>query len=98
MRDLALLLICFIAAEVASAQQYDFQRFSVEEGLPRSGVYCLLEDSRGFLWVGTEGGGLVRFDGRQFQTYTTGNGLPGNTIRSLFEDRDGNIWLGTNGK
>ena len=79
------------------AQQYNFKRFSVEEGLPRSGAYCLLEDSRGFLWVGTEGRGLARFDGRVFKTYTTSNGLSSNTIRCLFEDADGNIWLGTDG-
>ena len=87
----------FLVASQTLAQQYNFKRFSVEEGLPRSGVYCLLEDSRGFLWIGTEGGGLARFDGREFVTYTIGNGLPDNTIRSLFEDADGNIWFGTNG-
>lgn len=87
----------FLAVSQTFAQQYNFKRFSVEEGLPRSGVYCLLEDSRGYLWIGTEGGGLARFDGRDFKTYTVGNGLPDNTIRSLFEDAEGNIWFGTNG-
>ena len=80
-----------------SAQQYNFKRYSVEEGLPRSGVYCVLQDSRGYLWTGTEGGGLSRFDGRQFVTFTIGNGLPDNTIRSLFEDQAGNLWIGTDG-
>jgi ligand-binding sensor domain-containing protein/class 3 adenylate cyclase len=87
----------FLALGQAFAQQYNFKRFSVEEGLPRSGVYCVLEDSRGFLWIGTEGGGLARFDGREFVTYTVGNGLPDNTIRSLYEDAEGNTWFGTNG-
>jgi ligand-binding sensor domain-containing protein/class 3 adenylate cyclase len=49
------------------------------------------------MWIGTEGGGLARFDGREFITYTIGNGLPDNTIRSLFEDADGNLWIGTDG-
>jgi len=79
------------------AQHYNFKQYSVEEGLPRSGIYCLLQDSRGFLWTGTEGGGLSRFDGREFVTFTIGNGLPDNTIRSLFEDKAGNLWIGTNG-
>lgn len=96
-RILLSFLILFTALGSALAQHYNFKRFSVEEGLPRSGVYCLLEDSRGFMWIGTEGGGLARFDGREFVTYTVGNGLPDNTIRSLFEDADGNIWFGTNG-
>lgn len=91
-------LIVLTAIGEGLAQQYNFKRFSVEEGLPRSGVYCLLEDSRGFLWIGTEGGGLSRFDGRKFVTYTTENGLPDNTIRALFEDASGTIWIGTDGR
>ncbi|MCB9205663.1 MAG: hypothetical protein H6603_11845, partial [Flavobacteriales bacterium] len=79
------------------AQQYNFTQFSVEDGLPRSGVTALLEDSRGYLWVGTEGGGLARFDGQSFTNYVLENGLPDNTITCVFEDRSGNIWVGTDG-
>ena len=96
-RFLFIILLTTTSIGHVIAQQYNFKRFSVEEGLPRSGVYCLLEDSRGFLWIGTEGGGLARFDGNEFITYTVGNGLADNTIRSLFEDNDGNIWIGTDG-
>ena len=95
--QVSFILILFLTIAQAVAQQYNFTRFSVEEGLPRSGVYCLLEDSRGFMWIGTEGGGLARFDGREFVTYTIGDGLPDNTIRSLYEDGQGNLWMGTNG-
>ena len=88
------LLIVLLTATSGMAQHYNFKQYSVEEGLPRSGVYCLLQDSRGFLWTGTEGGGLSRFDGKEFVTFTIGNGLPDNTIRSLFEDKAGNLWIG----
>lgn len=92
-------LFFFIQFAVSSwAQQYNFKRFSVEEGLPRSGVYCLLEDSRGFLWIGTEGGGLARFDGKAFRVYTIDDGLADNTVRCMYEDNAGNLWLGTNGQ
>ena len=80
------------------AQQYNFKRYSVEEGLPRSGVYCMLEDSHGFLWIGTEGGGLAQFDGKEFRVYTTNDGLADNTVRCMFQDSDGNLWFGTNGQ
>lgn len=92
-----LLLALITNASPALAQQYNFKRFSVEDGLPRSGVYCILQDSRGYLWVGTEGGGLARYDGQTFETYTISSGLPHNTIRALFEDKEGNLWIGTNG-
>lgn len=96
-RFLFALVWLLLVFSTSIAQQYNFKRFSFEEGLPRSGVYCLLEDSRGFLWIGTEGGGLARFDGNDFVTYTTSDGLSDNTVRCLFEDIDGNIWIGTNG-
>jgi len=77
------------------SQQYFFKRFSIEEGLPQSSVYCLLQDSRGYIWMGTDGGGLSRFDGMKFESFTKSDGLSDNIIRSLFEDSKGNIWIGT---
>lgn len=56
-----------------------------------------MEDSDGFIWVGTEGGGVAVFDGRNFQLYNTYTGLDNNTVRVIFEDKEGNIWLGTDG-
>ena len=77
------------------SQQYFFRKYSVEEGLPQSTVYSIVEDSRGFIWMGTDGGGLSRFDGTKFETFTKADGLSDNVIRSLFEDSRGNIWIGT---
>lgn len=77
------------------SQQYYFRKYSVEEGLPQSSVYCLLQDSRGYVWMGTEGGGVTMFDGIRFVTYTTADGLTDNIVRSLLEDSHGNIWIGT---
>ena len=45
--------------------------------------------------MGTDGGGLSRFDGQKFETFTKSNGLSDNVVRSLFEDNDKNIWIGT---
>ncbi|MFT5279868.1 MAG: ligand-binding sensor domain-containing protein/class 3 adenylate cyclase, partial [Bacteroidia bacterium] len=95
-RFLSTLFFC-ITFFSASAQKYAFTRFSVEEGLPRSGVYCLMEDSDGFIWIGTEGGGVAVFDGREFQLYNTSTGLGNNTVRVLYQDKNDNIWMGTNG-
>jgi ligand-binding sensor domain-containing protein/serine phosphatase RsbU (regulator of sigma subunit) len=77
------------------SQQYFFRRYSIEEGLPQSSVYCLLQDSRRYIWMGTDGAGVSRFDGNKFETFTKLNGLSDNVIRSLFEDSKGNIWIGT---
>ncbi|MDX2247976.1 MAG: two-component regulator propeller domain-containing protein [Bacteroidia bacterium] len=73
------------------------KHFSVEDGLPDAKIRCLLQDSRGFLWIGTENG-LSCFDGRMFRNYFSGEGLDpisGNYITALAEDREGVLWIAT---
>ncbi|PCH52893.1 MAG: hypothetical protein COC22_03455, partial [Flavobacteriaceae bacterium] len=45
--------------------------------------------------MGTEGGGVCRFDGVYFESYDKKKGVAGNIVRSLMEDSKGNIWIGT---
>ncbi len=75
-----------------------FLVFGPDDGLSGPSVNCLLRDSRGFLWAGTESG-LTRWDPqeRRFTRYTTRDGLTGTRIFALTEDRDGNLWIGTYG-
>jgi len=86
-----LLLGCFSI----SAQQNNFKMFSIEDGLPQSEVRSILEDSRGYLWIGTNSGGVARFDGIHFTVYNKKNGLCGNTVYSIIEDKKGRLWFGT---
>jgi len=81
---------------VAIAQQYIFRNYSVEDGVAQSQVYDVLQDSRGYLWIGTRGGGISRFDGINFKTYTNKDGLCNNYIWCLQEDTEHNIWIATN--
>ena len=78
------------------AQPYNFLTFSVGEGLPQSQVFAAMQDSRGYLWCGTQGGGLSRFDGLDFETFTVEDGLPSNFVNTIFEDSEGIVWVGTN--
>lgn len=94
MSGCALLLTLFLILNV-SAQQFDFRNYSVGEGLAQSQVYALLESSRGYIWMGTRGGGLSRFDGLRFRNYSVRDGLLNNYIQCLYEDAKGNIWIGT---
>jgi len=68
--------------------------YGVAEGLPRATVQAILEDRQSELWLGTAGGGLVRFDGANFTTYTQEDGLGGDNITHLLEDREGGLWIG----
>jgi ligand-binding sensor domain-containing protein/signal transduction histidine kinase/ActR/RegA family two-component response regulator len=77
------------------AQHYNFKNYSLEEGLSHSQILSLLLDSKGYLWIGTNGDGLNRYDGKTFTNYTTKDGLSDNVIYTIFEDREGNLWFGT---
>ena len=61
-----------------------------------SDVVCLYEDSKGRIWVGTQGCGLFYTDdGESFSSLTQNDGLISNEVQSVVEDGDGRIWIGT---
>ena len=60
-------------------------------------ISVLLTDREGSLWIGTSGGGLVRYRNRQFTHYGMQDGLSNDSVLSLFEDRAGSLWIGTDG-
>ena len=79
-------------------QSYHFRKYQVEDGLLHNTVQCFLQDSRGFLWVGTQNG-LNRFDGYSFIDFKRFGEeiyLGGNSVHALCEDQWGRLWVGTN--
>lgn len=66
------------------------------EGLPVVHVNAIYCENDGTLWVGTNGGGLVRVGEQcRYTTITSSNGLPSNVICAIVEDDGGCLWLGT---
>lgn len=78
-----------------SGQALQFRDFTVQDGLAQSVVRTILPDSRGFVWMGTQGGGLSRYDGLSFVNFSTRQGLPDNRVNALLEDWEGRLWIGT---
>jgi ligand-binding sensor domain-containing protein len=66
-----------------------------EKQMRGAGVAALLEDRAGDLWVGTTGGGVLRFGPRGLVQYGKGDGLDQTMVRVLHEDARGTIWVGT---
>lgn len=93
MRNLVFFLLLF--THLAVAQQPQFTVFDTENGLRQSQVYAICDDHLGYLWVGTQGGGVGRFDGAQFVHYTVADGLPSNFVYAVLEDSQHRIWIGT---
>ncbi|PCH95059.1 MAG: hypothetical protein COB85_04940 [Bacteroidetes bacterium] len=75
------------------AQQYNFETYSVNEGLSQSQVNVIFEDRRGYLWFGTAGGGVCQYDGITFKQYKEKDGLGGPIITGIAETSNGNIWI-----
>jgi ligand-binding sensor domain-containing protein/signal transduction histidine kinase len=96
MNKLLPLLILFILLPVLSshAQTYPFRTYSIESGLSESVAHTMIQDQKGYIWIGT-GYGLNRFDGIRFRNYYMDKGLLDNRVQALFEDNRGRLWIGT---
>ena len=83
-----------------SAQKNDFiqiNKYTSELGLTSNYVYQIVQDNKGFIWVGTEEG-LNKFDGKNFSIFTSKKGrysMSHNRAQALMLAPDGNIWTGT---
>lgn len=72
---------------------------SMENGLPCNFIDDVCQDSAGFLWLATSGGGLCRFDGYDLLTFsaTSGTSLKSNFVRNVCEDRFHRLWIASEG-
>ncbi len=94
----ALLLGTLPRPAQAQTESIRFDTLSVENGLSQSTVRVILQDSLGFLWLGTDDG-LNKYDGYAFTLYkhdaVNADSLSDSTITALFEDQAGTLWVGT---
>ncbi len=95
MRTFWMVVFLLASYSVALGQKdsYAIRNYKAIDGLPQSNVNIMLEDRNGYLWIGTHGGGLARFDGREFKVYTTRDGLLSNIVTYLKLDLDHNLWI-----
>jgi len=63
--------------------------------LAQSQVYAVVEDENGYMWFGTRGGGLSRFDGKNFTNFSTRDSLANNYITVLHTAHNGDLLIGT---
>lgn len=94
---LAVSLLLSRGTQAEAQEQRQFDRAVLDTGTQNSGA--ILQDRDGFLWIGTYGAGLFRYDGYELQAYKPGgpNSLSSPYVHVLYEDRDGIIWIGTGG-
>lgn len=88
--------------------KYDGYKFTVYKNIPsdssslaHSGLWRIIEDRRGNIWVCTWGGGLNMFDRKteKFIHYkhdkNNNNSISDDFVYCVLEDHEGKIWIGT---
>ncbi len=99
-RVISIFVFGFVLWSNSYSQQYVFTNYSINNGLSQSVVNCLFQDSRDYLWIGTQNG-LNRFNGETFDIFSynpaDSNSISNNWIYAITEDQDGNLWIGTKG-
>jgi len=97
-RSVMLTILCCCCMPCFAIQDINFEWISDRDGLSQNTVRCILQDRKGFLWLGTING-LNRYNGREFivmNTSMSGSSLVSDyRIRSLSEDKNGYIWART---
>lgn len=85
---------------IDTGQRLRFTSMPSNYALSGSSLNCIMQDSRGFLWFGTDDG-LNRYDGYTFTVYrrdpANPRSLSFNEVTAMDEDRFGILWIGTNG-
>jgi len=85
---------CGISVNDTNGQGKTFIQYAEKQGLINNMVFSILEDNRGNMWFGTNGGADL-FNGSSFTHFTETQGLASNAVLGLLQDKTGNIWFGT---
>lgn len=81
----------FTAFEVPAAIERDFTRGVTSAKI----IWDIKEDSKGRIWLATNGRGVYVYNGRSLANVSKADGLGGNFVNGILEDRKGNIWFAT---
>ena len=60
-------------------------------------VRRIFQDKNGNLWFGTNGDGVIRYDGDALKYFSIDEGFGGVAVRGIVGDKAGNVWFGTEG-
>ncbi len=94
------LLPLFLLSTMQAQNHIAFSHLTVLDGLSQSSVTCIFQDSKGFLWFGTQDG-LNRYDGYNIKTFKNdpadSSSLINNFIFSIYEDTSGTLFIENQG-
>ena len=104
--NIILILVCiFSCLKISTSyanirESFNFKNITIEDGLSQSTVETIYQDSKGYIWIGTNDG-LDRYNGYEFKHYKHDkydkNSIANNYIFDIIEDKNGYIWVSTIG-
>jgi ligand-binding sensor domain-containing protein len=107
MRNRIIVILFFAICRMTNAQNefsiiehspVKFQHITSVDGLMHNSIVAILQDSKGFMWFGTNNG-LYKYNGYDFQYYShspdDAHTLLNRGIKVLYEDKKGTVWVGT---
>lgn len=72
-----------------------FQLYTDKSGMTSNIISSLFEDTEKNLWIGYQGNGVSKFDGKSVQNYSESDGLSDNIVLKVIQDSRGNYWFAT---
>lgn len=101
MKNIKFILLCFFSLSncLFSQGKFDSYQFrTIQETTTKRAISSIIQDNNGFIWIGTNGAGLYRYDGVNYFGYKYDKkpgSLNSNFIYTTFIDSANNLWIGT---
>ncbi|WP_455538952.1 ligand-binding sensor domain-containing protein [Terrisporobacter sp.] len=91
-------LICMSPRSIYASNMMSFENLTIESGLSQATVETIVQDSDGYIWIGTNDG-LNRYNGSDIKVFKLQDEIEdsiiSNYITTLAEDQNRNLWVGT---
>ncbi len=93
---IAALFITLSSFAQGSLPSFNVSYLNMAAGMPNNFADDIFQDSYGFVWISTHGGGLVRYDGFNYMNFNLGSSgisLRSNSCRNVYEDHFKRLWI-----
>lgn len=85
----------YTPAESGSSDNGSFTHYTLQEDLKHPSIFTIREDSRGNLWIGTDGDGIYCLEDDHIFALKVQDGIANNNVVGIEEDSWGNMWFST---